>query len=180
VQDAIEDLGRYIIDGIQRRVTRSISYRLAQDAAALKDLSSKIVPAAIQKPVCTFKRFERSAKTRYETCPAQVPYPNPEKVKCKGKESLYNNCGLIGHVRKDCPNHNYRKCHQIDHNASECTATPVPKRCPARNRPKGSQRLEKMLPPTQLIQRHDRARPTEIGWPSMVYQSLSRYVMCTW
>ncbi len=73
MQDAVEDLGRYIIDGIQRRVTRSISYRLAQDAAALKDLSSKIVPAAIQKPICTFKRFERSTKTMYETCPAQVP-----------------------------------------------------------------------------------------------------------
>ncbi len=127
------------------------------------------------------KEQRRPAQGNLLQFPKEGPFhPNPRKVKGKGKESIYNTCGLIGHVRKDCPNHNYRKCHQIDHNASECTATPVPKRRPARNRPKGSQRLKKMLPPTQLIQRHDRARATEIGWPSMVYQSLSRYVMCTW
>ncbi len=63
MQDAIKILSRDIIDDIERRVTIFISCRLEQDAAARKDLSSKIVPATIQKPVCTSKSFERSTKT---------------------------------------------------------------------------------------------------------------------
>lgn len=63
MQDAIKILSRYTIDDVERRVISFTSYWLEQDAAALKDLSSKIVPAAIQKTVCTFKRFERSTKT---------------------------------------------------------------------------------------------------------------------
>jgi len=103
--------------------------------------------------------------------------PNPEKVKGKGKEPTYNNCGLIGHIRKDCPNHIYRKCHQIGHNASECTAPPVPERRPARNRPKKSQRLKKMLPPTQLIQRHYRATEQMQLSPAMLVDGSVRDTM---
>lgn len=63
MQDAIKILSRYTIDDVERRVISFTSYWLEQDAAALKDLSSKIVPATIQKPVCTSKSFERSTKT---------------------------------------------------------------------------------------------------------------------
>lgn len=145
------------------------------------------IEAEHQETCCFEGRVRKDNTLKEQRRPAQVnvlqfPKEGPFRQRvAQSRESERQGQRIhSGHMRKDCPNHIYRKCHQIGHNASECTAPPVPERRPARNRPKGSQRLKKMLPPTQLIQRHYRARATEIGWPSMVYQSLSRYAMYTW
>jgi hypothetical protein len=66
--------------------------------------------------------------------------PSPKKVISKGKEPTCNNCGQEGHMRNGCPSRLCGKCHQIGHSATEYTAPPVPRRRPARNRPKESER----------------------------------------